>query len=345
MSAACKLDGCTVLQTGMCALENDTEQCPNRILDVHVPLPSAGLATTDAVGSDTDHQPDLGGAVLVAPRGNPSFPHSMSLGLADVNEMLGRKYGTIVGILGDPEAGKTACLVSLYLLVSNAKLSGWSFADSESLMAFESISRGARRWQDGQPPDQITQHTELSDDREPGFLHLRLRREDCGSTVDFLLPDLPGEWTKDLIKTADADRFDFMKSADVVWLMTDGRALIKREGRQGAIHRINLLAGRLTKIFGAVAPRLILVPTHLDHGEVPTQVIDQIRSELAKLGLAFEVVPVASFTEDARTMRPGTGLSELIDATARVSPQSVPFRRPAPVSSTTRAFLSYRRNE
>lgn len=344
MSAACRLEGCTVHQTGVCALENDVTMCPNRVHEVEVPPVSTGSAPTFSI-EGVERAEDLGAAVLDTPKENPSFPPSMALGLRTVDEMMGGRYGTIVGILGDPESGKTACLVSLYLLVSHSKLTGWSFADSRSLMALEEIARGARRWQDGQPPDQMTVHTELSDDRQAGFLHLRLRCEKDDGTVDLFLPDLPGEWSKDLVKTADAERFEFLKSADVIWLMTDGRTLIKREGRQGVIHRINLLVGRLAKQIDGCAPRLILVLTHRDHGEVPVAAIDQIREHIAKLGLPLVVVPVASFSKDEDLIPPGSGLAELIDATARITPEPVPFRSPAPVRTGMRAFISYRRFE
>jgi hypothetical protein len=260
---------------------------------------------------------------------------------------MANRYCTIVGILGDPESGKTACLVSLYLLVSHVKLSGWTYADSRSLMAFEEISRGARRWQDGQPPDQMTVHTELSDDRRPGFLHLRLRRDMDAGLVDLFLPDLPGEWTKDLIKSANVSRFDFMKSSDVIWLVSDGRALIKREGRQGAIHRINLLVGRVAKMFAGHPPRLILVLTHRDSGAVSEVTLKQIRDEAMKLDVVLEVISVASFSSadgDGEVLA-GHGLVELINATTSVTSMEFPFRRSAPVKHGARAFLSYRRHE
>lgn len=339
MSGACQLEGCTVLQTGACALEHDVATCPNRIDSDEGP--AVLLASMEVEQAE-----ELGGAVLDTPEESPSFPPSTALGLNTVDQMLASRYGTIIGILGDPEAGKTACLASLYLLVSHARLSGWSFADSWSLMAFEEIARGARRWKDGEPPEQMTVHTELSDDRQPGLLHLRLRRDfDGNGAVDLFLPDLPGEWTRDLIRTADFERFEFMKSADVIWLMTDGRALIKKEGRQGAIHRINLLIGRLAKMFEGCAPRLILVPTHRDHGEVPEIVISQIYREAATLGFSLDVIPVASFSEDDGAIVPGYGLSELIGATVRIKNESTVFRQSSPVRFGMRSFLSYRRFE
>lgn len=345
MSAVCRLEGCTVLQTGICALEHDVATCLNRIDKVVVPSPSAGSTPSVSMNVGAEPTEDIGIAVLDTPVEAPTFPPSMALGLRTVDEIMASRYGTIVGILGDPESGKTACLVSLYLLVSQARLTGWSFADSRSLMAFEEIARGARRWHDGQPPTQMTVHTELSDDRQPGFLHLRLRCNEDVGTVDLFLPDLPGEWTQDLIKTADVNRFEFLKSADVIWLMIDGRTLMKRVGRQGTIHRIKLLVGRLVKLIDGREPRLILVLTHRDHGEVPSTIVDQIRDEIGKLSFHLEVISVASFSKDENVIRSGYGVDELIDATARIEPVPVPFRRPFPVRDDTRTFLSYRRFE
>ncbi|RYZ88753.1 MAG: hypothetical protein EOP06_10410, partial [Proteobacteria bacterium] len=168
MSAGCTYEGCTVADTGRCALERDIATCAYRIGN----LSESKSSETDA-GFTVNG--DVSSPVLAAPEENPSFPPSTTLGLNEIETMMCSRYVTIVGILGDPESGKTACLASLYLLVSTAMLEGWSFADSRSLMAFEEIARGARRWNEGQPPEQMTMHTEMADERQPGFLHLRLR--------------------------------------------------------------------------------------------------------------------------------------------------------------------------
>ena len=59
---------------------------------------------------------------------------------------MAQRYVRLVAILGEPAAGKTACLVSLYLLLARGRLEGFAFADSTTLRGFEEISRGARRW-------------------------------------------------------------------------------------------------------------------------------------------------------------------------------------------------------
>jgi len=75
---------------------------------------------------------------------------------------------TVVGILGELDAGKTACLARLYLQISHDRLDGWTFADSASLMGFEDIARGAREWTEGSRA-QLTIRTEISSGRHAGF--------------------------------------------------------------------------------------------------------------------------------------------------------------------------------
>jgi hypothetical protein len=135
-----------------------------------------------------------------------------------LREACGGRMFRLVGVLGAPDAGKTAILVSLYLLLSRGKLEGFTFSDSMSLLAFDEISRGARRWNGGAPPEQMTNHTEPPDHRTAGFLHLRLRDRESGVRHDVLLPDLPGEWSTSLIDSNRVDRLDFLKAADVIWV-------------------------------------------------------------------------------------------------------------------------------
>src|SRR5947208_2715449 len=102
MDAPCSQKECTVLQTGRCLLENDPATCPNR---------HAGDATT---------ADDIAGQLrpaLTQPPAKPKFPASLTLSLEDAAIISSRRYATVVGILGLPDAGKTAAIVSLYLLL------------------------------------------------------------------------------------------------------------------------------------------------------------------------------------------------------------------------------------
>ena len=338
MNLVCSFEGCTVSETGTCALEWDPNTCENIV--GNKPLSDADTVQT--------HDPDsiissnsLGGPVLERPSDGAAFPSSRTLGPDTISELMAKRYVTVVGILGDPESGKTACLASLYLLISNSKLSGWTFADSKSLMAFQEIAQGAREWNQGRPPEQMTTHTQMADDRRPGFLHLRLVRESDGRKVDFALPDLPGEWTTELVSKARADRFEFMKAADTLWIVIDGRALAERERVQGAISRLGQLARRLEKHFSGLIPRLVVIITHRDRSELDAKVHSRLSAELEKYDVEAEIIQVASFSKNA-DIKPGHGLAEVLDATVAPRASSkVWTSRSSP--SNSRLYLSYRR--
>lgn len=337
MSNACAYEGCAVGETGSCALERDPATCEHRL---------AALAAQGGVDGDTcppsaaDADP-LGGAVLESPPTDIGFPTSRTLGPDVISNLMASRYVTVVGILGDPESGKTACLASLYLLVSNACLEGWSFADSKSLMGFEDIARGAREWNEGAPPEQMTVHTEMADERRPGFLHLRLVRKSDGRRLDFALPDLPGEWTTALVSTAKAERLAFLQSAEAIWIVVDSRTLADREKRQGVVSRLGQLAGRLKTLIGETLPRLVVLATHRDQVELELAVLTRIRDELAKRQVVAQVIEVAPFSGD-QAIKPGHGLLEVIEATAGSPPELTGCWPASPPQATTRAFLSYR---
>jgi hypothetical protein len=258
--------------------------------------------------------------------------------------MMGARYVNVVGILGDPESGKTACLASLYLLISHAMLKGWSFADSRSLAAFEEIARGARDWNDGVTPEQMTVHTELADDHGPGFLHLRLVRRSDGRRVDFALPDIPGEWTQALVNTARSDRLEFLKSAETIWIVLDGRMLADIEKRQGLIARMGQLVGRLNTMLDGRSPRLIVVVTHRDLHVLSANVTGRLQTELVRRGATAEIVNVAPFSDHQDNVAAGFGIAELIDLTVGLPAERQPFWTQTEPTDGTRAYLNYRRD-
>lgn len=295
----CPRSECTVAETGRCLLNNDPATCPER----------EGLPTQDSTLTDIN----LGAAPpLDAPAERPRFPHSLSFSPDDIRGVTGGRYHFLAGILGSPKAGKTALLVSLYLLAANGKLEGYQIADSHTLMGLDEISRGARRWNEGQVPEEMTIHTELADERTPGFLHLRLKRLADGKVVDLLMPDLPGEWSDSLIDHKRTDRLSFLKSSDVLWVTIDGADLV--ESRQQVLHRTQLLFQRIKTFLGEHAPKILLVISHLDRGQPEPRSIKILKEEADRQKLSLSIVNVASFS-DVPSVAPGTGLLELLAQT------------------------------
>ena len=342
MSGSCRFEGCTFDETGSCALERDPLNCANRSPHDEARATSADVLSSSEVASQSSDR--LGAPVLVQPMRTSAFPSSQSLKLDDLNALMGTRYVNVVGILGDPESGKTACLASLYLLVSHAMLEGWSFADSKSLAAFEEVARGARDWNNGKVPEQMTLHTELADDQSPGFLHLRLIRLSDGRRVDLALPDVPGEWTQALVTTARSDRLEFMKSAEAIWIVLDGRTLADIEKRQGLIARLGQLAGRLNTMLDGRVPRLLIVVTHRDLHIVSKDMASRLQNELIRRGANAEVVSVAPFSDQPDKVAAGFGIAELIEMTVGKPTERPTFWQSTEPTDRDRAYLSYRRN-
>ena len=299
----CTNNECTVAQTGICLLNNQPDECSHRI--------SGNEADR---GGDTS--PTHGDPVLESPEDRPRFPPSTVLGMGAVRDLMGKEYCHLIGLLGVPDSGKTACLVSLYLLLARNSLDGFTFANSRSLMALDELSRGARSWP-GARPEQMTAHTELSDDRSAGFLHFKLLRKSDHARLHLFIPDLPGEWSTSLIENNRTDRLSFLQAADAIWVMVDGRTLIEEVQRQGAIHRANLLIDRLAALCSPDIPAVRLVVTRFDLGKPPEETLQQLREYAVRHGIDLSINNIASFSE-TEGITAGMGIADLIAQTVAV---------------------------
>lgn len=319
---ACSEADCTVAETGTCVRSNDPATCPNRLKN------------------DADAQTDTSlDAPLEAPPKNPSFPSSLTLGPDEAGAIMRSRYTHLVGVLGMPKSGKTAALVSTYLLLGRGKLEGFDFLDSQSLRALDEISHGARVWKPGEPFEHMTVHTELSDERTPGFMHLRLRRAG-GDAFDFLLPDLPGEWSSELIDSERSDRLQFLRAADAIWIMIDGEEL--KTKRLHSEHRTKMLMQRLGAFLGH-RPPITLVITRRDHGAPDENTIDALKTEASRFGFVASVAPIASFKNGDAALA-GAGIAELIASVIDVEPLEPDFW-PDVQRSGGRAMLDFRREQ
>lgn len=293
METGCITQDCTVADTGTCLLSNDPSSCPHRL---------AAEDNEAQTSSEIDHPSTV------------AFPSSRACTLSDARGLMAERYVHLVGILGEPNAGKTGCLVSLYLSVGQRCLDGFAFADSRTLMGFEEISQGARRWNEGHIPEQFTDHTVLPDDRTAGFLHIRLALEHQQRSADLLCSDLPGEWTTELTDQNRVDRLQFLKRADVIWLVIDGTETTAPDKRQVCLERTKMAISRLGS-FLSRGRRLIVVITRLDEMVPDDGVVQEICAEGIQCGFDTESVAVASFSKDGNKVSPGTGIEKLIELT------------------------------
>lgn len=323
----CRTPDCTFSQTGVCILNNEPETCLER------------LASLSEITSEVEAQ--AGAPVLASPVQMENFSSSLTLTPRDTLELTKSRYCKVVGILGVPNTGKTASLVSLYLLLAHSKLSGFRFLDSKSVMAFEEISRGARRWNEANLPTHLTTHTELLDERAAGYLHLRLESKEDHSKFDLLLTDLPGEWTTTLIDTDRTDRLAFLKSADKIWITVSAEEVAEKKMRQFSIHRLELLLERLSKFLEGQMPDVTIVVTHCDKTESVKNHLEPLQ-QFAN-NFKINVVEIASFSSNV-AVAPGTGIDKLIKDLIDVKDETTNEFWPNVVSENIRHMLRFQTN-
>lgn len=321
----CKVSDCLYSQTGFCIRNNDPLVCEERL---------ASLQISDV------KEVILAEPVLQTPATIRQLKSSLTMSLTNVKELQESRYCKLVGILGIPSSGKTASLVSLYLLLAKNKLNGFEFLDSRSIMAFEDICVGARKWKETELPNQLTVHTELSDIRTAGFLHLRLNCLAAKQAIDILLTDLPGEWTNDLIDSNRKDRFDFLKSADRVWIMVNGLDLHTPKERHHTIHRVETLIQRLQAFLGEQMADVVLVVTHTDSAVHAGKYLNHFITDRVN-GFSIKVLEIASFSTQ-EGIEPGTGISQLIQDLVNGRPvKKPPFWPSGSMNSNDRNYLRF----
>jgi hypothetical protein len=348
MRGPCENGNCSFNATGSCVVGNPPEDCTHRpVIDVNEAHDPEGKSLNEIedvdVEADGSIALDIGGAVLSAPDDElPTFPASRTLGISHANAMMEERPTCLVGIVGLAGAGKTAVLVSAYLMLAKSQFEGFSYADSETLRAFEEIARASRTWDKGNPPEHITSHTTLSNDREAGFLHLRLRRDADGRLFDILLPDLPGEWSRALIDRKDEDRLNFLGAASVIWLMVDGRQFTDAGHVANARYRATLLIERLADLLRNRRPRIIVVPTWQDKQPFPQEEADLLAECGARFRFDVDTAPIASFSWN-EDMDPGNGIAKLFADSLAARPGSPEFWPETGYDDCDRRIAAFRR--
>lgn len=319
MADHCSNPNCTVAETGTCVLGLDPNDCEHNSRSVEVDNTEQIDGTSDVA--------DPSEAVLDPPEASVAVDNGLALGLDELRTLMSGNKTLLIGIIGSPAAGKTAALVSIYLLLAHGKLEGFQFADSQTLISFDEIGRGARQWAETQP-DELTSRTELSDIRHAGFLHLKLLREADQQIADIAFSDLPGEWSDDLAEVNRTDRLDFLHAAGAIWLVIDGKELRDIETKMRTLRRTKLLLQRLQSMLPNTSSMVKLVVSYADHGPISDDLREKLVGCSPDPNAPVEVLEIASFSDTQ--VPPGTGLSELIAASFPSPPTRPTFWGEAP---------------
>lgn len=299
----CQKTDCTVAVTGKCLEAHpDPESCPHFV--------RREAAETADRGVQKAAPP------AAAARAARKLHVGLELGLQDALAVSRARYAHLIGVLGASDAGKTCFLSSLYLLACHRKLEPhYRFAGSLTLPGFELRARHLRTWGSGALPDQLVDHTTLSDPRSPAFMHLSLARGGTAERLDLLISDLPGEWTTDLVnRTTAAERFDFLRRADAVVIMAEASRLAKPASAHAEVMNLKILLERLAGVVGLDRDTpLILAATKADEVrlEMPARMRD-VEEHARNQGFNPTAITLASFSRKPQEVPSGSGVLEVI---------------------------------
>lgn len=154
------------------------------------------------------------------------------LGSAEAEAVTLRERTRVVVFAGAEDSGKTTVLTSIYERFNSGTFAGFRFAGSRSLLGFEEICHLNRLASGGSEPG--TPRTGLTDDAE--YFHLALRPVELGSPRrQVLLSAMSGELFRLARDSAeDAERLTYLRRADTIVVLIDGKRLATPALRTGA---------------------------------------------------------------------------------------------------------------
>jgi len=327
----CSKQDCTYALTGTCleSIIEPTSNCPNLTVKGTAPP----IAPTDLRDEAEAHEEYV-----------RQFPPGLELGLQDIARIMRSRYARLIGVLGQVEAGKTCLFTSMYLRLTGRHMCPhFRFVTSETLLGFEQRARHLRDWSSGGVPEQIVDHTQLGHSRSPAFLHLAIS-DQVGRRHDFLLPDLPGEWTTRLLSDAGtSERFSFLYRSDAVLIVVEGPRFSNPRTRNNAITDVTHLLDRLANdIRLAKFTPVILAVTKCDKtdGKIPAE-LDRVVAVAADHGYSVTPVALAAFPTAPSTIPTGYGIDKLLSLLT-ASPASEGAACDAFVEGAERSYLKAR---
>lgn len=213
---SCSNTDCRIAETEKCIEGYSLADCPHygrpTVQDIEV--------VDDAAGDET------------VPEATDLLAIPLSLGealdRAGASNLQRRRLSRTVGIVGPQFAGKTSLMASVYEILQEGGVAGYTFAGSSTLFGFEMICHDARA---------ASRRTEPHTERTTGgadatFFHLDLGNGDPEAITSLFIGDRSGEdylaATDDLTNAAG---FFELRRADVVTLLVNGEQLADQQLR------------------------------------------------------------------------------------------------------------------
>lgn len=284
----CQQPGCTFSTSGTC-LEgfDDPHNCPHSKEGPKTSQPSTedDEITDESAALTSDWKPVGGGYELT---------------VEEASDLTAENEAKVIVLAGEPDAGKTTLLATIYELFSKGEVPGYSFAGTQTILAFERACFPSRTASGNRKPEtDRTRHT------RPRFYHLSLREAgEAGGRKHLLVGDISGEvFQRASDNQAEAEKLSYLRRADVFVLMLDGDKVQSRTERQEVAQRASLIfralikAGMLTKqsrIQVIVSKYDCFDPNDANSSNFLAYLKEELESRYAKMFESYVISEIAS---------------------------------------------------
>jgi energy-coupling factor transporter ATP-binding protein EcfA2 len=255
------------------------------------------------------------------------LPTGKELDEPGAQKLEGARPVRLVVVAGAVGCGKTTLLTSLYELFQWGSVSGYSFAGSSTLPAFERRCYFSRTASERSEPD-----TERTPFGEVRYLHLRVCPEDLSREIDFLFTDVSGEtFERARDSTVECQRLTFLRQADHFLLLLDSEKLIVKERRWEVAHdSMTLLRSCLDS--GMLAANCLVnvlwtksdyfeAASDAEHARFLAQLEGEVRTEFGSRVGRLLFSRIAARPTQVDSLKFGHGLPELMSYWASASPR------------------------
>lgn len=304
----CSNPDCKVAEDGKCVETYPLEECP------HYGRP----AVTDIQPVDEPVEVSQ----LAAEDEPPMIPLPLgeALGRAEASALQRRRASRAVGVVGPHFAGKTSLMASVYEILQEGGVAGYTFAGSSTLIGFEMICHDARA--SSRRPEPHTERTTVGADAT--FFHLDLGFGHPAAITSLFIGDRSGE---DYLATSDdlssAAGFFELHRADVVTLLVNGEQLADAKQRHEVRASMPQLIDALVEA-GSISARhrVAMVLTKKD-AIAASPHADRVQADFDEMVAGIvrrygdRVVDIASFVvaaspRIANAVKRGEGVSDLV---------------------------------
>lgn len=304
----CSNPDCKVADDGKCVETYSLDECP------HYGRPS--IADIEPVDEPVEDAPPTADA-------EPPFiplPLGEALNRADASALQRRRSSRAVGVVGPHYAGKTSLMASVYEILQEGGVAGYSFAGSSTLIGFEMICHDARAA--SRRPEPHSERTTVGADAT--FFHLDLGIGQPPAITSLFIGDRSGE---DYLATSDelsnAVGFFELHRADVVTVLVDGEHLADAKLRHEVKASTPQLIDALVEA-GSISSRhrVAIVLTKKD-AVAASPHADRVQDDFDEMVAGIlrrheeRIVHIASFVvaaspRIANAVKRGEGVSELV---------------------------------